>query len=89
VVSVPKVNFHYDPHHDTNDGKEWSEMDIEDLKASVAHGGTLEETASHLCRAGTQFEVAEKAKELGLRWQNGRGNCAKRLNVSDPYAAVR
>jgi hypothetical protein len=23
-------------------------------------------------RAGTAFEVAEKAKELGLKWQNGR-----------------
>ena len=63
--------FYYDPHHDINDGKPWSEMDIDDLKASIAHGATLEEGASFLCRAGTSLEVAEKAKELGLSWQTG------------------
>jgi hypothetical protein len=63
--------FYYDPHHDTNDEKPWSEADIADLRASIEHGSTLEETAAFLCRAGTPFEVARKAKELGLHWQKG------------------
>ncbi len=63
--------FYYDPKHDTNDRKPWSEADIADLKASIAHGATLEGAASFLCRAGTPLEVARKAKELGLRWQKG------------------
>jgi hypothetical protein len=56
---------------DTNDAKEWSEMDIRDLKNHVAHGASLEETAQFLCRSGAAFEVARKAKELGLTWQKG------------------
>jgi hypothetical protein len=58
--------FYYDSDHDTNDNKPWSETDIADLKASIAHGSTLAETASFLCRSGTLFDVAAKAKELGL-----------------------
>ena len=47
---------------DIYDGAPWSE---------TAHGVSLEETASFLCRAGAPFEVAAKAKELGLKWQMG------------------
>jgi hypothetical protein len=46
-------------------------MDIADLRLSVGHGMTLEDTAAFLCRSGTPFEVARKAKELGLHWQSG------------------
>jgi hypothetical protein len=53
------------------DGAPWSASDLEDLKGHVAHGASLEETAAFLCRAGTPFEVAAKAKELGLKWQAG------------------
>jgi hypothetical protein len=56
---------------DIYDNAPWSETDIEDLKNHVAHGVSLEETAAFLCRGGTLFEVAAKAKELGLRWQTG------------------
>jgi hypothetical protein len=56
---------------DIYDGEPWSESEIADLKASVAHGDTLEQPASFLCRAGTAFDVARKAKELGLKWQRG------------------
>jgi hypothetical protein len=52
-------------------GAHWSASDLEDLKGHVAHGASLEETAAFLCRAGTPFEVAAKAKELGLKWQAG------------------
>ena len=45
-------------------------MDIADLKIHVAHGATLKETSEFLCR-GDEFEVARKAKELGLTWQRG------------------
>ena len=56
---------------DMNDGKPWSDMDDEDLRASVAAGDTLPETASFLCRSGTPLEVATWAKKLDLRWQQG------------------
>jgi hypothetical protein len=56
---------------DIYDGEPWSESAIADLKASVARGDTLEQTASFLCRAGTTFDLARKAKELGLKWQRG------------------
>jgi hypothetical protein len=55
---------------DLNDGKDWSDMDIADLKNHVRRGATLEETATFLCR-GDHFEVARKSKELGLTWQRG------------------
>jgi hypothetical protein len=52
-------------------GAPWSASDLEDLKGHVAHGASLEETAAFLCRAGTPFEVAAKARELRLKWQTG------------------
>jgi hypothetical protein len=55
---------------DVNDGKPWSEMDAEDLKASLASGSTIEETAVHLCRSGTIADVLAKAKELGLHFES-------------------
>jgi hypothetical protein len=54
-----------------NDGKDWSEMDIWDLRNHVDHGASLKDTARLLCRTGTEFEVAAKATELGLRWKQG------------------
>ena len=56
---------------DLNDNKPWTEPDIADLKNHIAHGASLSETASFLCRAGTEFDVAAKAEELGLKWQMG------------------
>ena len=56
---------------DLNDSKPWSETVIAELKNHIAHGASLSETASFLCRAGTEFEVAAKAEELGLKWQMG------------------
>ena len=34
-----------------NDGKEWSEMDIANLKNHVAQGASLAETSEFLCRS--------------------------------------
>lgn len=49
---------------DSNAGKEWSEMDIMDLRQSIKTGDTPAETAKLLRR--TISEVREKAAELGL-----------------------
>jgi hypothetical protein len=57
------------PQADANDGKPWSEMDIEDLKAAIsAYCSSLKATAEILCRSGTVSDVAAKAKELGHTW---------------------
>ena len=49
---------------DANSGKPWSKMDISDLRNEIAHGRTVSQTASFLCR--DEDEVCEKMKELGL-----------------------
>ena len=49
---------------DANSGEPWSEMDITDLKDSVAYGDTIAETATFLCR--DEDEVRQKARQLGL-----------------------
>jgi hypothetical protein len=51
---------------DLNDGKPWSEMDIEDLRHAVENNWTIEDTARFLCRITAVDEVEAKAKELGL-----------------------
>jgi len=45
-------------------------MDVEDLKASLKYGHSIEETAEHLCRQGTLDEVKRKADELGLTYHS-------------------
>jgi hypothetical protein len=45
----------------------------QDLKNEIAHGQSLDETASFLCRAGAPDEVAAKAKELGLTFRSKVG----------------
>ena len=54
------------PIQDINDGKSWSEMDLFDLRNSLACGRPIEEVAGFLCRSGTVEEVKRKAEELGL-----------------------
>jgi hypothetical protein len=63
-----------DAPRDINDGAEWSEMDIADLKSAVAYGRSLEEVAEFLCRSGTPLDVDAKAKELGLTWRRKSEN---------------
>ena len=52
---------------DIYDGADWTEMDIEDLKASIEGGASIEDAAEFLCRSGTVDDVARKARELGLK----------------------
>jgi hypothetical protein len=54
---------------DANDGKDWSEMDMTDLKQQAAGGQSLESVARFLCRSGTTGEVRGKAEELGLQFR--------------------
>ena len=49
---------------DANSGEPWSEMAIQDLRASLDFGNTIADAASMLCR--DEDEVRRKAKELGL-----------------------
>ena len=46
---------------DANSGEPWSEMDISDLTNELAHGRTMAQTASFLCR--DQDQVRQKAKD--------------------------
>ena len=44
---------------DANSGEPWSEMDIQDLRASLDFGNTIADAASMLCR--DEDEVRQKA----------------------------
>lgn len=49
---------------------EWTEMDVEDLKAAMEHGTSIEEIAEFLCRSDTIEDVRRKCAELGLEISN-------------------
>ena len=51
---------------DIYEGEPWTEMDIEDLKAEIEHGSTVEEAAQFLCRSDSIQDVQRKAREMGL-----------------------
>jgi hypothetical protein len=58
---------------DIYDGTPWTEMDIEDLKAEIAAGRSIEEAAEFLCRADSVEDVRQKCRELGLGRKFGLG----------------
>ena len=49
------------------DGPEWTEMDIEELKAAFKHCRSIEEIAEFLGRSDNVNDVARKCEELGLK----------------------
>jgi hypothetical protein len=51
---------------DIYDGAEWTEMDIEDLKAAIEAALRLKKLPSSFCRADGVDDVARKCEELGL-----------------------
>ena len=51
---------------DIYDGEPWTEMDLEDLRAELEHGSSIEEAAQFLCRSHSIEEVERKARELRL-----------------------
>jgi hypothetical protein len=55
---------------DLNDGKDWSEMDIADLRLSVAHGMTLKET-TFLCRAEHRSTWHARRRSFGCVGKGG------------------
>jgi hypothetical protein len=52
---------------DIYDGADWTEMDIEDLKAAIEGGATVQQAADLLCRSDSVDDVARKCDELGLK----------------------
>ena len=52
---------------DIYDGAERTEMDIEDLKAAIEGGASIQDAAEFLCRADSVDDVARKCDELGLK----------------------
>jgi hypothetical protein len=58
---------------DIYDDAEWTEMDVEDIKAEIAAGRSIEEAAEFLCRADSVENVRRKCRELGLGRKFGLG----------------
>jgi hypothetical protein len=52
---------------DIYDGAHWIEMDVDDLKAAIEAGRSIEEAAEFLCRANSVDDVARKCEERGLK----------------------
>jgi hypothetical protein len=52
---------------DIYEGADWTEMDVEDLRAAIKSGRSIEDAAQFLCRADSVDDVARKCKELGLK----------------------
>jgi hypothetical protein len=73
MVDSPTLQWQYDEEHDINDGKPWSQDDLDDLALALKDGGTIEGAATFLCRWGTQDEGRRKAEELGLLQPSDRG----------------
>jgi hypothetical protein len=58
---------------DIYDGTAWTEMDLDDLKAAIESGCTIQDAAETLCRSGSVDDVERKCRELGLKPKAGRG----------------
>lgn len=52
---------------DLYDGAPWSDIDVDDLRAEIGRGRSIEKVAEFLCRSGSARDVRRKAAELGLR----------------------
>ncbi len=70
---------------DIYDGAGWTEMDIDDLKAAIESGRSIEEAAQFLCRADSVDDVARKCEELGLKPKEDRAQAAAN---DPPYLAA-
>ena len=63
MVESPKLQWQYE---DTNDGKPWTDADLQDLALALKDGGSIDGAADYLGRWETRVEVRKKAEELGL-----------------------
>ena len=59
--------------HDLNDGKPWSEKDLEDLRIAIEADCTIEHAARFLSRETSVPEVEAKAREDRSARTSGRG----------------
>ena len=55
----------FDCASDLNDGKPWTDVDLQNLKIALSKGHTAEQAAAYLNRRGTVAEVEEIARALG------------------------
>lgn len=60
------TTFTYSPDHDIYDGAPWTESSLQDLRAVIESGGSIEDAAELICRQGSIDDVRKKAEELGL-----------------------
>jgi hypothetical protein len=54
---------------DENDGRPWSESDLDDLKASIESGASLAQTATLLSREGSLEDILRTAEAHGWKFQ--------------------
>ena len=52
---------------DIYDGADWTEMDVDDLRAAIETGSSIKRAAEFLCRSGSVTDVARKCEELRLK----------------------
>jgi hypothetical protein len=57
-------------------------MDIDDLKAPVESGSSIEEAAQFLCRADSIDDVARTCEELGLKPRTRPAGVNRRPHLS-------
>jgi hypothetical protein len=55
---------------DRHDGDPWSEMDLDDMRACIRGGKSVEWIARFLSRSGTVDDVKRKADELRLKYHS-------------------
>jgi hypothetical protein len=68
---------------DANDGKPWTEQDLEDLKVCIDSGLTISQTAAALSREGTIEDVLRMAQQRGWKFHQIDGE------VFDANASLR
>jgi hypothetical protein len=60
---------------DIYDGADWTEMDIDDLKAAIEGGATIEQAAQFLCRADSVDDVARTPTCFEMVTESERAWC--------------
>ena len=80
---------------DIYDGADWTEMDIDGLRADMESSSSIKEAAEFLCRSRSTDDVARRCEELGLkpklrkRRMRSRGTGCPATMASTPMALPR
>jgi hypothetical protein len=64
-LGAPEAQAGYVSPMDIYDGDPWTELDIEDLRAEIEHGRSIEEAAQFLCRADSIDECRAQGTRVG------------------------